>query len=791
MADAAPKPTAPEFVPEGMTYDPAPVSGGPKTGPVPSRNFIPTPDIFGTLTSKSFWQGELDPFIAVEQGLSHLEEHLPSSVQDAIDAPARAAGVYQSAQSIDDAVRQRERKILDDRTAARAKEGKAGVPNNFDVERLAGQIVNPINLIPGLFEVTKGAELAPAAATAARPLLQSVVTGAGQLAKNAAAGGAYAASTIPVTDTDYGKGLTGNIALGATLPVLLQGLGAGGMAGLKGILKMIGADMTPIAKAAQKISSTMPREQAEALAKELEAAGITPQMIDAATPETILAIQKAGHLTPDAKRQLETYVRTEARTTGAKTKERIVSESPHANQGYAQRRQILSDENKQLSTQEYSAPYSVAVPLTERVFTIFNNPTLRPAISSAEEQAISEQALPSGAEMLADLQRLKLFTAKMDEYEAGMADYIAGGRPTRPVKPAWPKVSARTIDRIHTNAREDAWNLVTAGKKQTARGLYKLSDELDSMLDNIDSLRPARENYRDRMAGMRLYDEADTLVKGLFGDPKDFPTIVSGILNTGKPITAAQKNELTHVILTQLGEQAGMDNAGAALIRKRFAEGTTQAQVNLSKVLGSSRAKKVIAALEGYDQRLRNIHETVLGGREGNSRYASILETLENFKVPALAVGLNHAHLGTMLYLSKIAKQANTKLTKTEADEITNFMLSKRGVSETFDEIERVIKTGKYPDGLPPSVKSWFERVRKAIPKGSLTRPTVLTGEQFRAKEAPPLPVIAPAPQQDAEFVPEGMSSEPAPASQPSIPSGSGVSLQNESGEPLGQGWPQ
>lgn len=465
-----------------------------------------------------FMHGVEDPFIGIGQLAVHGAE-----------AGARAVGATNIANNL---------KAVTDRTDANLDKREAkyqqarGADAGFDYGRLAGNIVNPVNLVP-LGEV--GAiERLPIFAKRAEFVFPKVMRWLGKNAASTGSAGAVIAALNPVTGGDFWDEKTKQAAVGlaggTVVPPALRGAGTAIRAGTTTVMPLF-RWMSGV-KGPNASLSAAEKEIMRRLSQGVEGGGPTAQdMLDLAakTPDKPLTLMDVGSQPVNALAG-RTY------RSGGTAKQRIGDALVERNEAQGQR--LEGDVGKGLSADKaYSTVQAMqqsranaAAPLYKKAYEANQN-IASPMIDRILSTPAGKQALTDAREQMQnDMSKMGVPDAEIAEQikESGQAVPFKGGVASG--------LKLRTLDYVKRALYDQESVEARAGRKNAADIIKNLRQSLVSEMDKADVTARAGPNSTKPEGG--LYKQA----RAAYSGPSQSMDALEFGQNALKPGTSIDEN---------------------------------------------------------------------------------------------------------------------------------------------------------------------------------------------------------------------------------------------------------
>lgn len=520
-------------------------------------------------------------------------------------------------------------------------------------------------------------------------------TGAGRIARGAAVGagygGLYGAGAGEDTYTSRLSGLVGGASVGAVGGAAIEGVApyAARLAGIAGdAFSNIGGTgmrarsaarnapngMGPETNAAVRLAEQIGPEQFAARDR-ARALGVDLSVVDTFGNAGERMIRSAaGPAGPGADAAVDNLIRRQANlkpevmgvTRGLTPDQRTASAF----------REGLEETRSTLADQQYRPAYQTPVAVTEDVLSALSDDPGRAALRRARQAAVARR----DANQVAEIDGL---------LEGSIAE-----------------VSAGTLDRVRIalGNRAEALGRNATGARDVAGGLRSRASDIDTALENVDELAPARATYRDLSGAIEAVDNAAAIFNTA---PEDFAVIVQNLSPTQREaMTVGVRQE----ILDALGRQREAGTGGL----QTLAEAPYTRQ-NLEALLGPDEAARYVDSIRlrvGQTQRAARISPNT-----NSQTYGRSIDD-ETFNV-ANAIGaisdgaqaLRGSPAGLARTIERIGARAT--LTPEERGAIVQMGL---GSADELERIVRVAAQARAAGRRPPrEVREFIVRSRNVL----------------------------------------------------------------------------
>lgn len=160
-----------------------------------------------------------------------------------------------------------------------------------------------------------------------------------------------------------------------------------------------------------------------------------------------------------------------------------------------------------------------------------------------------------------------------------------------------PRISAGTIDRLVIAARERGTAFARRGNNNRARGAFQRREQLDSTLDRVEGLRPARQAYSEQSRAIEVA-RGENRPDAFSTDPQDYGAWLQGL-----PAEARNANQIAirQDIMDTLGGQRS--NTFGTLDELAT---SPYARDNLRQAFGPQEADRYVAEIQARLAQTRN-----------------------------------------------------------------------------------------------------------------------------------------------------------------------------------------
>lgn len=339
-------------------------------------------------------------------------------------------------------------------------------------------------------------------------------------------------------------------------------------------------------------------------------------------------------------------------------------------------REGLEETRSTLATEQYRPAYETPVAVTEDVLSALGDEPGRAALRRARQAAV----------------------ARRDANQVAEIDGLLAGDVA--------EVSAGTLDRVRIalGNRAEALGRNATGARDVAGGLRSRAGDIDTALENVEALAPARATYRDLSGAIESLDNAAAIFNTA---PEDFAATVQNLTPTQRE---AMIVGVRQEILDALGRQREAGTGGL----QTLAEAPYTRQ-NLEALLGPEEASRYIESIRlrvGQTQRAAR-----LSPNTNSQTYGRSIDD-ETFNV-ANAIGAvadgAQALRGSPAGLARTIERIGARATLTPAE---RGAIVEMGLGSA-DELERIVRVaaqaraaGRRP---PREVQAFIVRSRNLL----------------------------------------------------------------------------
>lgn len=318
----------------------------------------------------------------------------------------------------------------------------------------------------------------------------------------------------------------------------------------------------PEARAAMRFVDTLDPQAAFAERARLQSLGIQPSLADVGgnTSERLIRTA-AGPAGPAADIAVTNAV---SRQANLKPEIMAVTRGLSPEPGTAsQYVDALTSRRSNLASAEYAPAYQARVPVSEEVITALADEPGRAALRRARLAAVARQ----------------------DSQQVQEIDALLSGSPPG-------EISAGTLDRVRIAMQgRGAAMQQRPDTRDIAGGLFGRASQLDTALEAVPELAPARANYRNLSGAIDAVDEASQVFSTA---PEDFAAIVSRM-------TPEQRNAMIVGVRQEIMDTlGGQRNAGTGSLQT-ISE-SPYARQNLEALLGPDEASRYIEGIRARVQ---------------------------------------------------------------------------------------------------------------------------------------------------------------------------------------------
>lgn len=318
----------------------------------------------------------------------------------------------------------------------------------------------------------------------------------------------------------------------------------------------------PETRAAMRFVDTLDPQAAFAERARLQSLGIQPSLADVGgnTSERLIRTA-AGPAGPAADIAVTNAV---SRQANLKPEIMAVTRGLSPEQGTAsQYVDALTTRRSNLASAEYAPAYQARVPVSEEVITALADEPGRAALRRARLAAVARQ----------------------DAQQVQEIDQLLSGSPPG-------EISAGTLDRVRIAMQgRGAAMQQRPDTRDIAGGLFGRASQLDTALEAVPELSPARANYRNLSGAIEAVDDASQVFSTA---PEDFAAIVGRL-------TPEQRNAMIVGVRQEIMDTlGGQRNAGTGSLQT-ISE-SPYARQNLEALLGPDEASRYIEGIRARVQ---------------------------------------------------------------------------------------------------------------------------------------------------------------------------------------------
>ena len=304
-------------------------------------------------------------------------------------------------------------------------------------------------------------------------------------------------------------------------------------------------------------------------AERLRAQGIEPTLTDVTDEAGRGVIRAAASRRTPARQRVQDFAAARAENLPdrmGRQARRIISDDPRTPEQIAS---ALRDRRGQLATTEYAEPY--ATPVTTQRGT---------GASAYQELPANVRAVLEDGEGASAVGRaLKAARANQDEALVAQLEALRRGDARVPI-------TAGALDRVRMAFREMSASASAAQRGSLARGYAGRVKALDSVLDNVDALKPARATYRELSSQI---DAADTGSQFLARNTDEFEAATSAMSPEARAVAQAAARRA-------IERAAGENVSSAPGVARRLALAPEQ-QARNRALLGGDDAARLQSAM--------------------------------------------------------------------------------------------------------------------------------------------------------------------------------------------------
>jgi hypothetical protein len=346
-------------------------------------------------------------------------------------------------------------------------------------------------------------------------------------------------------------------------------------------------------------------DQMAAQANALRASGVSPSVLDVTGPKGLRLLRAVGVTNDDAGEALQ----NNALAVSSTTKPAVMARTRDLAGGPTTADQLAADLNTARTTEArstYEAPYAASIDLKD--------PNIIQALrdhegASAINRAITAARARMDYKAMADLQALKV-----------TADGPTGNGQV------WP-TTGRALDRVQIAFGNKGAALAQNGSNDIASGMFKRQDLINSALDNVDGLQPARAAFRAKSQAIDILTKPGVRKDPFSTDPSDYKAWVDSL-----PPEAQHANQVAirqDILDTLGGQRAGTAGSIDELATSQYAK------QNLAAALGDKEAGDYLGNLSA---RLAQRGNATFVSPNGGSRTAVLQNDAGNALGRAVSV---------------------------------------------------------------------------------------------------------------------------------------------------------
>lgn len=364
-------------------------------------------------------------------------------------------------------------------------------------------------------------------------------------------------------------GVTGAVtggALGAAAPYAQRLVGSVG----NSFRNAIGRGASPEQRAALRLAGTMESDAVQTEIARRQALGVNSTAADVmgGTSERLIRTA-AGPAGPGADAAVANLTRQQANLKpDLISMTRALSEDPRSAMAV---REGLDAQRSALATEQYAPAYATPVEVTPEIASALGDEPGRAALRRARQAAI----------------------ARRDTQQAAEIDGLLNGDT--------PTVSAGTLDRVRIalSNRAEALGRNATGARDIAGGLRGRAGDINTALESVPQLQPARDTYRNLSGAIDAVDNAPAVFTT---DPQDFAAMVANY-------TPEQRQAAIVGVRQEIMDTLGGQRAAGTGTLDRISQSDYGRQ-NLTALLGPDEAQRyldIIATRVGDVQRAARI----------------------------------------------------------------------------------------------------------------------------------------------------------------------------------------
>jgi hypothetical protein len=289
-----------------------------------------------------------------------------------------------------------------------------------------------------------------------------------------------------------------------------------------------------------------------------------------------------------------------------------------------------------------------------------------------------------------------------------------------------PRVSAGTIDKLVSAARERGATLQRRGNNTRAGGSFGRASQIDSVIDNVDAVKPARQTFANQSRAIDIAKGKDRL-DAFSTDPADYTKWVRSL---PKEAQEANRIAIRQEILDTLGGQRSSsfgtldELATSPYVRE-----------NLRSALGAKAADRYIAEISARLQKTRNA--TFVSPNAGSrtavleNDAAEVAKSAVDFGKSAMrgdAVGILEkamdAYLRRGFKEDEAAALARAAVDPAQLDRFLGMIAQRQGGAQADKVARAVVSSPSVPDQIRAAASARLSRAVGAV-GGTSRVPTV------------------------------------------------------------------
>lgn len=357
-----------------------------------------------------------------------------------------------------------------------------------------------------------GARYIGGATSLARAAGRSALVGAGA---GAAAGAGNARGDLGERAAGAARGAIEGAVIGGAVPVAARAAQTGGRALNAAIGQPFGGAQRGAAarlREALQQDGLTPAQVAQAVQR-WEQSGVTPEFLNVVGENTRALIRAAGGQGGGARNAAQQYRERTVSGIPNQAIERANALTPGETRTPGQFAEGMTTQRAASAQQNYGQWRNTPVEVPAAVQDMLRDPSGRAIIARARADAVELGDFGMQAELEALLQ------------------------PAR--NGQLPRVSAGTVDRLSTAARERGATMAQRGARARSAGAMQRREQLDSVLGGIPEVQPSRGQYRDQSRAIEAAQEGPSVM----GPRSEFQPAQEAIAQNPEAVRGAQIRE--------------------------------------------------------------------------------------------------------------------------------------------------------------------------------------------------------------------------------------------------------